>query len=146
MEVSAHLHLEEYMRVKLAYTVELEDVPEKVKEFLEASVHGLATASSDLMDVTVIEHVSVTLDKIDNIRQRLALVDSRLEDCYHALAGYSHAKMQEHLPPPEQQQEQAPAVSEGDMRAVMEEMHSLRSSTETLEKELNAAAGEKTNE
>ena len=89
------------MRVKLAYTVELEEVPEKVKEFLEASVHGLATASSDLMDVTVVEHVDVTLDKIDNIRQRLALVDSRLEDCYHALAGYNHAKMQEHLPPPD---------------------------------------------
>ena len=136
------------MRVKLAYTVELEEVPEKVKEFLEASVHGLATASSDLMDVTVVEHVDVTLDKIDNIRQRLALVDSRLEDCYHALAGYNHAKMQEHLPPPEQHQHQhqTPAVSEDDMRAVMEEMQNLRSSAENLEKELHVAEGEKPHE
>ena len=134
------------MRVKLAYTVELEEVPEKVKEFLEASVHGLATASSDLMDVTVVEHVDVTLDKIDNIRQRLALVDSRLEDCYHALAGYNHAKMQEHLPPPEQHQHQTPAVSDDGMRAVMEEMQNLRSSAENLEKGLHVAEGEKPNE
>ena len=134
------------MRVKLAYTVELEEVPEKVKEFLDASVHCLATASSDLMDVTVIEHVDITLNKIDSIRQRLALVDSRLEDCSHALAGYNHAKMQEHIPHPEHHEQgaefQTAPISEEDMRALMEEMNDLRSSTQNLEQELAGVKGE----
>jgi hypothetical protein len=129
-------------RVKLAYTVELEEIPEKVKEFLEQSVHGLATASSDLMDVTVVEHVDITLGKIDNIRQRLALVDSRLEDCYVALVGYNHAKMNEHMPPQEEPVAQPPAVSEQELRSVMGELQHLRAESEDLEKELNGAEGE----
>ena len=132
-------------RVKLAYTVELEEIPEKVKEFLEQSVHGLATASSDLMDVTVIEHVDITLGKIDNIRQRLALVDSRLEDCYVALVGYNHAKMNEHLPPQESPV-QPPAVSEQELRSVMGELQHLRAEGEDLEKELDEAEGENNDE
>ncbi len=83
------------MRVKIGYTVELEEVPDRVAEFLKESVHGLATASSDLMDVSVEEHAIIALDKIDNIRQKLALVDRRLEDCYIALAGYHNAQREE---------------------------------------------------
>jgi len=132
-------------RVKLAYTVELDEIPEKVKEFLEQSVHGLATASSDLMDVTVVEHVNITLGKIDSIRQRLALVDNRLEDCYVALAGYSHAKMNEHMPP-EESPVQPPAVSEQELRSVMRELQHLRTEGEDLEKEFDGAEGETNDE
>ena len=39
------------MRVKLSYTMNLEEVPDRVQGFLDESIKDLALASSDLMDV-----------------------------------------------------------------------------------------------
>ena len=130
------------MRVKIGYTVELEEVPDRVTEFLKESVHGLATASSDLMDVSVVEHANIALDKIDNIRQKLALVDSRLEDCYIALAGYHNAKMEEYNPDHHHQPPHgAESVNPDDMAALMEEMNILKTSTNNLQQEVEGEGG-----
>ena len=127
------------MRVKIAYTVDLQEVPEKVKEFLDASVHTLATTSSDLMDVSVAEHIDITLAKIDSIRQRLALVDDRLEDCYHALAGYNHARMETHSPTehmPSSAVMSDEPITASDMERLTQQMNDLRTSADILEQEI----------
>ena len=121
------------MRVKLSYTMDLEDVPEQVQKFLEESVRDLAQASSDLMDVKLDGQPQVALDGIDKIRQRLALIDGRLEDCYMGYSGYHRMILEQYLPDEEpqvpygaQMPHGAEAVDPSGMERLRDELQSLR--------------------
>ena len=132
------------MRVKLAYTVEIEEVPGKIKEILDGAVHALALASSDLYDVSVDDRAEITLSKIDLVRRRLALIDDRLDDCYHALAGYTHATVQEHMP---EDEEHMPghAVPPEELQRIMEEMSRQKETVSSLYEDLGGEAEEENN-
>jgi hypothetical protein len=76
----------------------LEDVPKQVQKFLDESVRELTLTSSDLMDVKIEGPPQKVLEGIDEIRQRLALIDSRLEDCYMGYSGYHRMILEQHAP------------------------------------------------
>jgi len=130
------------MRVKLSYTVELEEVPKKLKEILEEAVHDLASSSSDLMDAKLDLAPMEFLSRVDSVRSKLALVDSRLADCYLAYAGYHRMMLEEHMPVEEQHHDPqggmhvpdgVHAPDPAEMAELQEHMRALRESTEQLQ-------------
>ena len=87
------------MRVRISYSVDLEEVPEKTAKLLEE-------AMADLKEITnVIGNIAVGIKKevykreqlsvvINETRQILAKVDSRLSDSSMIMAGF-HAAIEE---------------------------------------------------
>ena len=123
------------MRVKLSYTMNLEDVPKQIKKFLDESVRELALTSSDLMDVKLEGAPQPALDAISDIRERLALIDGRLEDCYMGYSGYHRMALEQRSPtedpPVETYGMQLPngaCVDTSGMERLREELQSLKDS------------------
>ena len=72
------------MKVKINYSIDLEDIPAKVREILNDVSTQLAFLSNSIpievdLDKTK-ESVSELADKIDKIRRKLFILDSQLED------------------------------------------------------------------
>ena len=90
------------MRVRIQYSVDLDEVPSKISGFLKDSVNLLEEVQGDLVDEAgnlAKEKVSQhSLDAIDAIRQDLAKIDGILADSHSIIAGYIQAKTP---PPPE---------------------------------------------
>ena len=87
------------MRVKLSYTVEFDDVPMVVNDKLReigGSLEkcGMAVKPEIWEDSTIL----YSLDRINDVRKQLALLDAQLEDCYSILAGYNKALADMKLP------------------------------------------------
>ena len=128
------------MRVKLSYTVELEKVPEKLEGFLEEAVRDLSLSASHLQKVKMDLLPMEVLNTIDEVRQSLALIDSRLEDCYVAYAGYHRMMLEDHLPVEEQhphlQNMQMPDGTQtpdpAEMEQIQQSLQMLRESTAHL--------------
>ena len=84
------------MRVRIQYSVDLDEIPQKISGFLKNSAGllgelqcNLEDEATDLMKGRVSEH---SLEMIDNVRQELAKVDMMLADGYSILLGYIQAK------------------------------------------------------
>lgn len=72
------------MKVKISYSVELEEIPDKVRELLKGVSSELEYVASSIpsevaIDMTV-ESVTDFAEKIDKVRQKLFILDSKLED------------------------------------------------------------------
>ena len=78
------------MKVKIAYTVELDDVPAECMKIIEQKQTELSDALSILMDIRK-ENIVASLDKIKQCREHLLTVDMCLTDCTSILAGYIQA-------------------------------------------------------
>ena len=75
------------MRVKIQYSVDLEDVPNQVERLLPNSweieeIKGL------IEDIEPGASPTAAMKTIDYIRKELFSLDNRLEDCYSILQGY----------------------------------------------------------
>jgi hypothetical protein len=85
------------MRVKLAYTVELDEVPEIAAELIEDEAGRLSFCSHTLDELCAslrqedpdLNHV---LTKMDKVRQNLGNLDARLNEMEGVIAGYHKAK------------------------------------------------------
>ena len=72
------------MKVKISYSVELEEIPDKVRDLLKSVSSELEYVASSIpgevaVDMTV-ESVTDFAEKIDKVRQKLFILDSKLED------------------------------------------------------------------
>ena len=75
------------MRVKIQYSVDLEDGPNQVEKLLPDSweieeIKGL------IADIEPAASPTAAMKSIDYIRKELFSLDNRLEDCYSILQGY----------------------------------------------------------
>ena len=125
------------MRVKMSYTVELDEVPEKLTELLKECSGDLVNASEDLyqMDLESQGNISV-LGEIDRVRQMLAKIDDRLQDCYNAYAGYTQVMMEKYNPSSQQEgghpdsgpqfSEETPPVDPEALEAMRQQLEQLR--------------------
>jgi len=96
------------MRVRLSYSVELEDVPDAVAELIEGELYRLENAKEGIgKAIEALSHEEPHLDlvakSLDKTRLLLAAIDTRLSECESILAGYERA-----VNPPEPQ----PAVDQ----------------------------------
>jgi hypothetical protein len=79
------------MKVKIGYTIDLENVPREVSKFL-ADIKGRVDTLSSVYDSTLIDiktqNISVVLKRIDGLRESLSFIDLRLSDAVDILSGY----------------------------------------------------------
>lgn len=85
------------MRVKLSYSVDLEEVPEVVAELIEDESSHLSYCDhliSEICDLLRQEDqdFSFLLNKIDKVRTSLGALDIRLNEMDSVLRGYVDAK------------------------------------------------------
>jgi|TARA_R100000081_G_scaffold420_1_gene235 hypothetical protein len=87
------------MRVKIAYTVELEEVESEVSEIMSRAASELDYAYQEVtriqidLDTNTGDLVS-KIEELDNIRRKLGKADQILEDCLSILQGLDKAKKQ----------------------------------------------------
>ena len=103
------------MRVRLSYSVELEDVPDSVAELIEGELYRLENAKEGIgkaLEALGHEepHLDLVAKALDKTRQLLGAIDTRLNECESILAGYERA-----INPPEPQP--APRAPAGPPRA-----------------------------
>ena len=95
------------MKVNIQYSIELEEIPNKVKEFMldvaqksqsiEAGIRYTISLMEDNMSI------DEQLKRIDEVRREMADIDLTLMDCSEILHGYQKALVQ--LREPKQQME-----------------------------------------
>jgi hypothetical protein len=84
------------MRVKIAYTVEFEDVENEVKEIMQRALLNIEQACNESqeatsnLDTSEIDIVSI-IQKLDSARRKLSKADIVISDCQEILAGYKAA-------------------------------------------------------
>ena len=81
------------MRVKIAYTVELEEVENEVKEILGKGITDIDDALSDSMHVLSEldsgQELPYLIETLDSSRRKLARADAVLADCQTILDAYN---------------------------------------------------------
>lgn len=86
------------MRVKIAYTVELEEVESEVAEIMEKAATNLDEAYQQVIKIqSSLSSDDTGLDdlrSINNIRKKMMQADQVLEDCFIILEGYKAALKQ----------------------------------------------------
>lgn len=92
------------MRVRLSYSVELEDVPDSVSELIESELFRIDQAKQNIGKALEAlnqdePHLDLVAKSLDKARQTLGAIDTRLNECESILAGYERA-----VNPPEQPQ------------------------------------------
>jgi len=92
------------MRTKIEYSVDLKEVPAKIKERLLGITEELRRLSSYVEAVSSdleYDNVAVLTSRIDRSRRALYSVDNALEDCEKAIRGYAAAiaQLQPQTPP-----------------------------------------------
>ena len=101
------------MNVRLSYGVELEEVPAKVAEMLQAPEKILINNSHKIDLITDLLHegngkfAGTVAEMIDDLRQELATMDQQLMEAHQIISGYAGA-IAPPLPPPVQQPTQEP--------------------------------------
>jgi len=94
------------MRTKIEYSLELKEVPGKLKEKLSLAyemLHTAAHCTSALSEDLEYDNVTYIKNRIDRIRRKLAAIDTDLQDCDTALTGYAETIQklrEEHQPRP----------------------------------------------
>ena len=84
------------MRVRLTYSVELEDVPDSVAELIEQEMFRIDAAKEKIGKAyhTLCEeepHIELVIKSVDQARQTLGAIDLRLSECESILRGYKEA-------------------------------------------------------
>lgn len=78
------------MKVKISFTVDMQDVPHEVNVRLYNTHIVLDRLKKECLRVNT-DNVSETMDSINELRKQLLDVDTSLGDCYSILAGYNNA-------------------------------------------------------
>jgi len=87
------------MRVKISYTVELEEVEKEVAEIMEKAANCLDDAYHEITGTqncidTGTGKLENYIESIDFVRRKMMKADQILEDCSSILQGYRHALKQ----------------------------------------------------
>ena len=75
-------------KVKITYTVDLEDIPSEVSSMLHKTYWTLKQEIEKLDQSVTDKNVAGVIELIDNFRQSLTNIDLKLDDCYSILVGY----------------------------------------------------------
>lgn len=80
------------MKVKLSYTVELDDVPNEVRRILDLRTSiPYVTILDSVHKALEDKNYTLAIEKIESLRHRLNSVDIVLNDCQQILTGYTKA-------------------------------------------------------
>lgn len=87
------------MRVKIAYTVDLEEVESEVAEIMSRASLDLDFAYQEVVRIqmdldTNVGDLNSKIKQLDTIRRKMARADQIIEDCQFILQGLGQAKQQ----------------------------------------------------
>lgn len=87
------------MRVKIAYTVELEEVETEVAGILSRAINDLDFAYQEVVRIqmdldTNVGDLNSKVAQLDTIRRKMSKADQIIEDCQFILQGLEQAKQQ----------------------------------------------------
>ena len=95
------------MKVTIQYSVDLEDIPNKVRDFLMTSAQKSQNIEAGIRYTISLMEDNMSIDeqlkRIDEVRREMADIDLTLMDCSEILHGYQKALVQ--LREPKQQME-----------------------------------------
>ena len=95
------------MKVTIQYSVDLEDIPNKVRDFLTTSAQKSQNIEAGIRYTISLMEDNMSIDeqlkRIDEVRKEMADIDLTLMDCSEILHGYQKALVQ--LREPKQQME-----------------------------------------
>ena len=95
------------MKVTIQYSVDLEDIPNKVRDFLTTSAQKSQSIEAGIRYTISLMEDNMSIDeqlkRIDEVRREMADIDLTLMDCSEILHGYQKALVQ--LREPKQQME-----------------------------------------
>jgi len=81
------------LKVKISYTVELDDVPRQVRMFLiDKDVSTITREYDNLLKLIDDSSIDQALHEIDVFRRNLASIDQKLDDAQSILDGYMRAR------------------------------------------------------
>ena len=81
------------MKVKISYTVELDDVPRQVYKFLIDEKPSVISRDYDnILKIIDDNNIEQALHEIDIFRRNLTLIDQKLDDAQSILDGYMRAR------------------------------------------------------
>jgi hypothetical protein len=81
------------MKVKISYTVELDDVPRQVYKFLIDEKPSVISRDYDnILKIIDDNNIEQALHEIDIFRLNLASIDQKLDDAQSILDGYMRAR------------------------------------------------------
>lgn len=91
----------------MVITVPIDKIPNKVTSLLDDINIELAEIMHDTTQLMNNNNELERIQKIDNIRKRLSLIDLNYEDCYSVLLGYTKYESEKRLKElsPEQEQQ-----------------------------------------
>ena len=83
------------MRVNITYSIEMEEIPEKVLSFLQGASSNSADIVHEIDDLVFCMEgnfsIEKVLEQIDKIRRNLTNIDHTMLDCTDILHGYQKA-------------------------------------------------------
>ena len=86
------------MRVNITYSIEMDEIPEKVLSFLQGASSNSADIVHEIDDLVFCMEGNFSIEKalgqIDKARRELANIDLTLIDCSEILHGYQKALVQ----------------------------------------------------
>jgi Mg2+ and Co2+ transporter CorA len=81
------------LKVKISYTVELDEVPNQVYRFLIGeNVNTISKDYDNLLKLILESHTEQAINEIDTFRRNLASIDQKLNDAQSILDGYMRAR------------------------------------------------------
>ena len=86
------------MRVNIQYSIEMDEIPGKVSDFLQGASSKGADIVHDIDDIAFCMEgnfsIEKALEQIDKVRRELANIDHIMLDCTEILHGYQKALVQ----------------------------------------------------
>lgn len=86
------------MNVRISYTINIEEVPDRVRLLLTEAYSSLQPIVDNKNTPVNKNNVLDTLERIKSVREKLLTVDTQLADCYNILAGYNKALAEDAMP------------------------------------------------
>ena len=89
----------EKTRVKISYTVDLDEVPVRISELMTEAAKRLSKQVVAMQNIakSISEQEGASKnagEQIDNVRVCLSGIDLQLEDCHNLLASFANAQLQ----------------------------------------------------
>jgi len=86
------------MRVNIQYSIEMDEIPEKVLDFLQGASSSSADIVHEIDDIVFCMEgnfsIERALEQINKVRRELANIDHTMLDCSEILHGYQKALVQ----------------------------------------------------
>ena len=122
------------MRVNISFYVDLDEVPKRVAQFVEeagASLQEVGDSIEDILSRIGSEDYIKSVEEVAKLRDLLASVDFKLEDCMNILDGYTKALVE--MPKRERESRQSSPPTPEQMAWATQQIKELQEKKDELD-------------